>query len=92
MKRFKIGLEKKANPLDQSDEDTPTISVQIAQQSNSMAKKAKELQRNAIKDDPTVFDYDASYTDIKQAQNLRKRVVDGPDKKVVEINEGKIYG
>ncbi|KAJ3038455.1 hypothetical protein HK097_003164 [Rhizophlyctis rosea] len=41
-------------------------------------RQAEEAQRKAMEEDPTVYDYDAVYDDLKEAENEKKRGIDNP--------------
>ncbi|KAL9549121.1 hypothetical protein MBANPS3_005366 [Mucor bainieri] len=52
---------------------------------NTMTKKIAEQQAKALEEDPNIFDYDAVYDDLKEAENKKKEAVKPSSKKAKYI-------
>lgn len=52
---------------------------------NTMTKKIAEEQAKALEEDPNIFDYDAVYDDLKDAEKKKKEAVKPTDKKAKYI-------
>ncbi|KAI9323791.1 coiled-coil domain-containing protein 55-domain containing protein [Dichotomocladium elegans] len=50
-------------------------------QSSRMTKKVAEQHAKALEEDAHIFDYDAVYDDLKEAERLKKEAAKGPDTK-----------
>jgi hypothetical protein len=48
-----------------------------------MTKKIEIEQKMALKEDPNIFDYDAVYDDLKEAERVKKEALKGPATKKV---------
>ena len=79
---FSLSKVKKTNVLgssadSSSDEDShqnPVLGATSRTSTNAVLnKKTLESVQQALDEDPTVFDYDAVYDDLKQAQELAKK-------------------
>ena len=52
----------------------------------TMTKKIAQEQAKALEEDPNIFDYDAVYDDLKEAENKKKEAVKPTDKKAKYIS------
>lgn len=53
---------------------------------NTITKKIAEEQAKALEEDPNIFDYDAVYDDLKDAEKKKKEAVKPTDKKAKYIS------
>ncbi|KAI8900261.1 coiled-coil domain-containing protein 55-domain containing protein [Globomyces pollinis-pini] len=74
------------NLLDDDDNDTPIVQTerQVVQQEITKMQSKKfqiiqDMQEEALKEDPNVFDYDAVYDDLKRIEMYKKQKRDGTD-------------
>ncbi|KAI8885090.1 hypothetical protein K501DRAFT_164152, partial [Backusella circina FSU 941] len=55
---------------------------------NTMTKKIEYEQKMALKEDPNIFDYDAVYDDLKEAERVKKEALKGPATKKAKYITG----
>ncbi|ORZ26083.1 coiled-coil domain-containing protein 55-domain containing protein [Absidia repens] len=65
----------KFNAKEQAKRERQKINQHIANSASTTLahQKVKEAQDQALMDDPTIFDYDAVYDDLKEAENQQKK-------------------
>lgn len=59
-----------------------TVNQQLSK-SGTITKKIAEQHAKALEEDANIFDYDAVYDDLKQAERLKKEATKGPETKKV---------
>ena len=69
-----------------NDDDDDDVESDISRQAskNKSLKDIEEQQKKALEEDPTVFDYDGVYDDMKQ-KAIQPRVQDRQDRMVMKI-------
>jgi coiled-coil domain-containing protein 55 len=73
--------DTKLNAQETKDSHKTRINKQLSSYSSTTNKKIEEQHKQALEEDPNIFDYDAVYDDLKTAEQQKKEQLKGKDNK-----------
>lgn len=76
------GSSSSSKKKDHKQQHRSNVNQQLSKASLT-SKKIAEQHAKAIEEDANIFDYDAVYDDLKQAEQIKKEALKGPETKKV---------